>query len=438
LSNDQLHEPWLGLIASSTESTKVELLQVLVSISTYMEGAQLLYNIWKDDWDLVLKDLSTQPLVLEIVSRMFSALSYFDSDIIDIAAENLFSELDGVLSRIIKELGPTATSTPDLFNWFYQLLRSIEYQKEDDDDCIMEEGMFDWLEQLVQLMGTAVARPRSISSGVQASVVELAKETIDKFPQFKHVLFDPTIKPPSGGSNPTSFTIITSLLIDIRCTIPSLQEILHKAEYKDTSTRLSTSYDLAFKYLDFLLKAEDDAENGRLRWGREPKRLPYNLLLILQDDVAQAMRLTVESLRDRYDAAIHRDADLQEMIKDPLIVSQVGALGFWLQDDDSASADDLLEVLLKLCTCTKYPDLFAETVVTMVAERRDLRRTARAFIEDLPGLQEAAKKILRGALGSRGALALPPESKARATEPAPVFAEDDDEDEDEDEDEGFS
>lgn len=354
-------------------------------------GGRLLYQLLAGrGWAPLIKETSTDPLAIRILFMIFETVDTLHPQVGSTNAKDVADQLDIVLCQILKQIDPTAPPAKDLIDGLYGLFQTVRYRYSFDDAA--SSGSDDrpgWMEPLAKLTGTAVTDRRSISSGMQESVVRLARLLVERIPQFKLVLFDPSMKPASGGRTPLSFIFTTTLLIDIRSTIPSISEIQDKPGYLQTSTRLANSYDLVFLYLDFLLEAEDAEEANNQA---TTPRLPYDLLLQLQESITQTMRLTVESLRDRYDAAAPDDAKLLRMAADTLVVSQIGALGFWLHDEDSASADDLLEVLLRLCLCeTPYRRLYTRTVEVMIRERPDLQRRAKALVEGDGGLGKVGR-----------------------------------------------
>ena len=384
----------------STETTKVEILQALTTIACASVGGRLLYQILVEhDWFQLIKEIPAEPLATMILFRIFQTLDGLRPDLRRAVARNMPEQLDSVLCKVLKQVGPTPLLAKDILDGLYGLFRTIHYRSPfDGANKCGDDNMVRWMTALAELMGTAVRDRRSIHSGIQGSVVGLARLLVGRIPQFKVILFAPSKVSASGGSTPLSFIFTTTLLIDIRSTIPSITEIQEKPGYLETSTRLANSYDLVFLYLDSLL-GTDDADEGEYEdssskdaSGDPPIRLQYDLLLKLQEDITQTMHLTVEFLRDRYDAAANDDAKLLHMASDTLVVSQIGALGFWLHDEDTASADNLLEVLLRLCLCeTPYRRLYAKTAEVMVRDRPDLQQKAKALAEDENGLGKAGR-----------------------------------------------
>lgn len=199
------------------------------------------------------------------------------------------------------------------------------------------------------------------------------------------------------------------LLIDIRTTIPSLQEILNSPEYPQVSARLAASYDLVSAFIGFLVSILDDEDDDNdnkvastVDSGRKPIQasiLTPDLLLQLRVDIAETISLTIEHLRDRYDAsvagaaglhpsarpspittsppaetapagtplAISWDSATTSMPHDPLTLSQLRTLALWLREDDNArlraEAAGIVDVLLGLYSTLDAPPDFRSPVL---------------------------------------------------------------------------
>ena len=177
---------------------------------------------------------------------------------------------------------------------------------------------------------------------------------------------------------PKSYMFVTVLLIDIRSTIPSLQEKLHSAEYPDISERVARAYDIVSAFIGFLLQSleamdsDDDDDEGSGSAFSAP--MPVDLLMKLRANISEVMSLTIEHLRDRYDsstagaAGLHPSArtpsqgstkilpiawDTSSGIsRDPLTLSQLRALSLWLRNEENDAlrreASGIMDVLLAL------------------------------------------------------------------------------------------
>lgn len=191
------------------------------------------------------------------------------------------------------------------------------------------------------------------------------------------VVFRAGDKDEKPDEKPKSYMFVTVLLIDIRSTIPSLQEKLHSAEYPDISERIARAYDIVSAFIGFLLQSleamdSDDDDGGSGPAFSAP--MPVDLLMKLRANISEVMSLTIEHLRDRYDsstagaAGLHPSArnpsqgstkrlpiawDTSSGIsKDPLTLSQLRALSLWLRNEENDAlrreASGIMDVLLAL------------------------------------------------------------------------------------------
>ena len=196
-----------------------------------------------------------------------------------------------------------------------------------------------------------------------------------------------------SDQKPKSYLFVTVLLIDIRSTIPSLQEKLHSTEYPDISERIARAYDIISAFIGFLVQSleamESDDENDD-SGSTFSTPLPVDLLMKLRTSISEVMSLTIEHLRDRYDSSIAGAAGLHPsaritskgssnilpiawdtssgIFKDPLTLSQLRALSLWLRDEENDSlrqeAAGIMDTLLALYQDTsnqdfRYPVLLA-------------------------------------------------------------------------------
>ena len=185
--------------------------------------------------------------------------------------------------------------------------------------------------------------------------------------------------------NPKSYIFVTVLLIDIRATIPSLQEKLHSAEYPDISERIARAYDIISAFIAFLVRSLEGFDSDNEDEGPNPTfsaPMPVDLLMKLRANISEVMSLTIEHLRDRFDsstagaAGLHPSArtpserssnplpiawDTSNGIsRDPLTLSQLRALSLWLRDEESDAlrreASGITDVLLALYRGTSDQD----------------------------------------------------------------------------------
>jgi len=185
-------------------------------------------------------------------------------------------------------------------------------------------------------------------------------------------------EPSEDSSKPFAYVFTSYVLIDIRSTIPSLMEILASKSYSDTAIRLAAGYDILGAFISYLVQSLDDEADED---GKEPAAvLQPDLLLKLRKDIAETMSLTIEYIRDRWDAAKAGAAGLHPSIRpspdkkqpegsdtplalawenptipvtgDPIIIAGLRTLAIWLREDENDSlrkeAAGIMDVLLAL------------------------------------------------------------------------------------------
>ena len=170
------------------------------------------------------------------------------------------------------------------------------------------------------------------------------------------------------------------LLIDIRATIPSFQEQLNTPEYSNMSKRVAESLDVVSNFVGYLVQSfgddRDDGDFDSTANRGSNLQLEPSQLLQLRTDISETMSLTIEHLRDRYDASVAGAAGLHpsartdtdpsssaprtitwqssttSMPEDPLTLSEIRALALWLREDDNDAlrkeAAGITDVLLGL------------------------------------------------------------------------------------------
>ena len=210
----------------------------------------------------------------------------------------------------------------------------------------------------------------------------LAASLLRVFPTLSpRLIFDSS--PQHGSvhtSKPLSYLFVKLVLVDIRSTIPSLQEILNHPTYGKTSSRLAASYDILSAFTGFLMQSlgDDDDDEPIDKISQKIQSLsllPPDLLLQLRVDISEVMSFTIEHFRDRYDASLGGAAGLHHLVrsapplgtgtpaaiawdtsegmaKDPLTLSQLRALALWIRDDEGdelrKEAAGITDVLMHL------------------------------------------------------------------------------------------
>ena len=191
------------------------------------------------------------------------------------------------------------------------------------------------------------------------------------------------------SGKPFSYLFVNLLLIDLRSSFPSLLAQLNNTEYPAISQRLAAAFDVISSFIGFLVRSLD-TEVTSTGFTMAP-----DLLLRLRKDIGETMSLTIEYLRDRWDAAfagasgLHPSARVGtaatsegkrltltwESMKDsvdtdPLVLAAVRALAIWIREDENENLRNesagLMDMLIELYKSSfrgtvdfRYPSLLA-------------------------------------------------------------------------------
>ena len=224
------------------------------------------------------------------------------------------------------------------------------------------------------------------------------------------IVFGAKNKKETTDQKPESYIFVTVLLIDIRSTIPSLQEKLHSIEYSDISERLVRAYDIISAFIGFLvqsLEAVDSDDEDAAASPAFSAPMPVDLLMHLRANISEVMSLTTEHLRDRYDsstagaAGLHPSARTRSegttnplpiawetstgISKDPLTISQLRALSLWLRDEENDSLRREASGITDVCLA-----LYQDT------SDQDFQFPVLLFLEAMIEIPEGVESFLRG------------------------------------------
>ena len=241
-----------------------------------------------------------------------------------------------------------------------------------------------WLLLLADLLiENSLKRHNTAFSESKHGLWVLTSTLLRLYPQsFPSLLFSSKAKV-SSESKPKSVLFIKLMIVDIKSSISSLQESLNSPDYPRTSTRIACSYDIISAFIGFLIKTLDQ-ETSSPTESRISLTISPSLLLQLRSEIAETMSLTIEHLRDRFDApvagamglhpsvrsrteanpsaplAISWDSLHSPMPQDHLTLSQIQTLALWLHEDDNDNlrkeAAGIMDVLLSLYTASEDED----------------------------------------------------------------------------------
>ena len=182
-----------------------------------------------------------------------------------------------------------------------------------------------------------------------------------------------------------------------------LLEQLNRPEYPDTSRRLASAFDVISIFIGYLVRCLEDESIETLIMS------PDNLLK-LRKGISETMSVTIEYLRDRWDASVagamglHPDARVGEAKTsmgshftltwdsmknsadaDPYILAAVRALSLWLREDEN----DLLRK-----EATGLTDMFLDLYQSDPVEKLDFRSPVLVALEVLTTLQKGRRILL--------------------------------------------
>ena len=203
-----------------------------------------------------------------------------------------------------------------------------------------------WLNAVVNhIRNLVTSRPtpeaRSAYTKAAAALLQAYPDTVSA------MLF----KDARDAEKPFAYIFVNLLLIDIRSSAPVLLEKLNQPDYPDMARRLAAAFDVICIFIGYLVRSLEDESLDSLVMS------PDNLLKI-RKSISESMSVTIEYIRDRWDAStagamgLHPEArtnktetaagsyntltwDSIENIaeEDPFMLSALRALSIWLREE---------------------------------------------------------------------------------------------------------
>jgi hypothetical protein len=370
---------------SPPETTKL-ILQTLLTIVSRPEGALELLNI--EDLS-PLTEVSTQyPLALNILEFAWTNAATLSSEIDKVrkridemipVLQTVFKDTDAVtfisfmgtlLPGLAPEVCPSTSSPSQLSN----ILQALPQNPK-------------WLKPLLSMLRKLVTSRPTLAG--RAAYTRLASALLQAYPSTCPTLLFKDDPPGNSDSKPFSYLFVNLLLIDIRSSFPTLLSQINSTEYPVTSQRLAAAFDVISSFIGFLVRSLDE------ELGFDTFSMPPDLLLKLRKDIAETMSLTIEYLRDRWDASfagasgLHPsartgtaatsegnrltltwDSMKDDVHTDPLILAGIRALAIWIREDENESMRNesagIMDMLIELYRTSspekldfRYPILLA-------------------------------------------------------------------------------
>ena len=359
------------------------------------------------NWPQLVALFPQQDLALDVIKRVF--VVSFANDLEDVSAQKIFNitlfslissfqhhSKVAVFYQALNEVLSTAPVGVSLYSNFTKLTGFLTTSQ-------ILSSPPSWLEPLANaIVQSCLNSYKGNSTKDRQATVLLTATLLHLYPsQFWSLFFKRQSNyEKSPESRPSSYLFTKLLLVDIKASIPSLQEILNSNEYPATSARIASSYDIISAFIGFLVQMLDQEDpsppsSPNANQAVDPIPFPPSLLLKLRADISETLSLTIEHLRDRFDsstagaAGLHPsarsrtedatnkplpiawDSSSTTIAQDPLTLSQLRTLAIWLREDDNdvlrKEAAGIMDLLLNLYE-TENDKLYFKSPVLIALE----------------------------------------------------------------------
>ncbi|KAI1143926.1 DUF1941-domain-containing protein [Hypoxylon sp. FL0543] len=350
-----------AVLQSSKETTPV-IIETLLTLITVPEGAKIFANLEVDDWAPLIEIAPEHSHVLTIFIWAWERGTTGLED--EQAREAMRAKIDsGIQSFVSSFIGTDATS---LLEFISHVLRNL------DESLIPRNPK--WLGSVTKLIrNLSTNRPTSAS---RSAYTNCAGALLLIYPESTPRLLFLDEK---DASKPFSYLFINLILVDLRATLPSLLEKLNDPEYPRISQRLTSALDILTAFIGQLIGWMEELDNPKpeahstIRW----LQMPPDLVIKLSSSIAETLAVTMEYLRDRWDASVagaqglhpeartanaHTDfgsrktlawdAKDESAATDAFILSAIRAIALWVRDDDGDAlrkqAAGLMDMFMEL------------------------------------------------------------------------------------------
>ncbi|KAK1598593.1 Neurochondrin-domain-containing protein [Colletotrichum navitas] len=346
-----------SLLQSSEETSKL-IVQTILTLVAFPEGAKSFLEV---------EDVS--PLV-EIAPSNSSALEVFGFSWINCMSlmqdrTALKTKIDGTVQALVSTFKGTDAVT--FLEFLGKFLRNADPKALPSSPKWVKPAV-NFIKKLLTSRPTPQAR--NAYTIAAASLLEVYPAETSR------LLFTSDVK----EDKPFSYLFITLLLTDTRATLPRLLELLNDPAYPAIAQRLGSTFDITTRFVGYLMRSLDDETSSPANMV-----MSADFLLKIRRVIAETMSLTIEFLRDRWDASVagtfglHPDAREKEtdtsmgkrlpiswdskkdnIHEDPLILAAIRVLSLWLREDDNdllrkeaAGLTDMLIDLYKASSPTR-------------------------------------------------------------------------------------
>ncbi|CAK7220253.1 hypothetical protein SBRCBS47491_004125 [Sporothrix bragantina] len=356
--------------SSPTTPTTTLILQTLATLVSRAAGAAV-FNTAVTDLSPLTELAPEQPLVLDVL--LYAWLHGLLAD--RATAATVAATINSTLPRLTAAFKGTDGVT--LLDFVAKLLRNSEaFAEQQHNPDLLPKANLAWMRPVAGFVRRlAASRP---TAAARAAYTHAAAALLRVYPaEASTLLWEDGTKEKS--ETPFAYLLVSMLLVDLKATLPGLLAQLNSPAYAATAARLASAFDILSAFIGYLVRALED-DNAQLSLS------PDNLLR-LRKSMAEALSVTAEHLRDRWDAAVAGaqglhpearaasahdpskafsstldaaglplawDAAATETVvdRDPLVLAAIRALALWLREDDNEvlrrEAAGLVDMLLEL------------------------------------------------------------------------------------------
>ncbi|KAL7626802.1 hypothetical protein AAE478_003576 [Parahypoxylon ruwenzoriense] len=332
-----------AVLYSSKETTQV-IIKTLLTLVVVPEGAKCFADLDIDDWAPLIEIAPEHPHVMTIFIWAWEKGTTGLVDEKSTAA--MRAKIDEAIQSFISSfIGTDAAS----------LLLFISHVLRNTDEHLVPQNP-KWIGSLTKLIrNLSTNRPTADS---RSAYTNCAGALLLLYPESAaQILFQDE----KDSSKPFSYHFINLILIDLRVTLPTLLEKLNDPEYPRISQRLTSALDILTAFIGQLISWMEELDESRpdtssaCLW----LKMPPDLVLKLSSSIAETLSITMEYLRDRWDASVagarglhleartgsaHTDFGSHKTLSwdtkdesattDAFILSAIRAIALWLRDDD--------------------------------------------------------------------------------------------------------
>ncbi|PTB36509.1 uncharacterized protein TrAFT101_010392 [Trichoderma asperellum] len=372
----------VSAVLNGSEETVNMLLQLLYTLVSCQEGAMALVRI--DDLSSITEIAPSHAIAMDIFLR-----AWLNAMVVVDDTSYLANHIDRNVQSLVASFRGTDAVT--FLEFLGQLLRQAS------SEVIPANPK--WRSTVISYIRNLVtSRP---NSAARSAYTNAAASLLRVYPIAASELI---FKAERSDEKPFSYLFVNLLLIDIRSSAPLLLEQLNKPGYSNLSRRLASAFDIICIFIGHLVRSLEDESLESLIMS------PDNLLK-LRKGISETMSVTIEYLRDRWDATyagamgLHPDArsgkaetsmgsrltltwdSLENLAdEDPFILSAVRALALWLREDEN-------DMLRK--EATGLTDMFMDLYRGSSAEKLDFRSPTLVALEALVTFEKGRNILLQ-------------------------------------------